>query len=182
MNRFSRHPTPTVSRFANIRAPQEQESFYTSDAWREVRYRALKASNGRCQCCAARPGPGNPLHIDHIRPRSKFPKLELELSNLQVLCADCNLGKRAWDETDWRPNESPKTLRSDDRCLWLPKGPIALVSPGTVWSARTPQGGWTREQLAEWGIPWPPPKGWRIALLRAWAENKNLRGQGNPTA
>src|SRR5262249_39926358 len=40
---------------------------------------------------------------DHIKPRSKFPELELELGNLQVLCADCNLGKRAWDQTDWRP-------------------------------------------------------------------------------
>jgi hypothetical protein len=25
----------------------------------------------------------------------------------------------------------------------------------------------TRAQLAEWGIPWPPPKGWRKRLLRA---------------
>lgn len=31
-------------------------------------------------------------------------------------------------------------------------------------AARTPKGGWTREQLAKWGVPWPPPKGWRKAL------------------
>ena len=23
---------------------------------------------------------------------------------------------------------------------------------------------WTRAQLAEWGVPWPPPKGWRKRL------------------
>lgn len=76
--------------------------FYQSDAWREVRYRALKREGGACQCCGARAQPGKPLHVDHIRPRSKFPALALEISNLQVLCADCNLGKRDWDQTDWR--------------------------------------------------------------------------------
>ena len=32
-------------------------------------------------------------------------------------------------------------------------------------AARTERGGWTREQLAQWGVPWPPPKGWRQALI-----------------
>jgi len=32
-------------------------------------------------------------------------------------------------------------------------------------SRRTPKGGWSRATLAEWGVPWPPPKGWRKALL-----------------
>jgi hypothetical protein len=29
----------------------------------------------------------------------------------------------------------------------------------------TPGGGWTKETLAGWGVPWPPPKGWKAALL-----------------
>lgn len=32
-------------------------------------------------------------------------------------------------------------------------------------AARTPGGGWTKKQLAAWGVGWPPPKGWRKALL-----------------
>lgn len=85
-------------------APKVQKvSFYETDEWRELRYRALKLHGGCCQCCGNRPTRGNPLHVDHIKPRSKYPELALSLSNLQVLCADCNLGKRAWDETDWRP-------------------------------------------------------------------------------
>lgn len=79
------------------------QSFYDTDEWREVRYRALVIHGGCCQCCGASPFRGNPLHVDHIKPRSKFPELELDLNNLQVLCKDCNLGKRAWDQTDWRP-------------------------------------------------------------------------------
>ena len=34
-----------------------------------------------------------------------------------------------------------------------------------IEAARTPNGGWTRETLASWGIPWPPPKGWRKDLV-----------------
>lgn len=30
--------------------------------------------------------------------------------------------------------------------------------------AKSPHGGWSRETLAGWGVPWPPPKGWRRAL------------------
>lgn len=31
---------------------------------------------------------------------------------------------------------------------------------------RTGNGGWTKAALAELGVPWPPPKGWRKRLLK----------------
>lgn len=31
-------------------------------------------------------------------------------------------------------------------------------------AARTPKGGFTRKALEQWGIPWPPPSGWRDCL------------------
>ena len=42
-----------------------------------------------------------------------------------------------------------------------------MISPtaAEIEAARTPAGGWTRDQLAQWGVPWPPPKGWKRALL-----------------
>jgi len=33
-----------------------------------------------------------------------------------------------------------------------------------VEAGRSPRGGFTREQLAAWGVPWPPPKGWKTRL------------------
>lgn len=33
-----------------------------------------------------------------------------------------------------------------------------------IESSTTPRGGWTKEQLAKWGIPWPPPRGWKKKL------------------
>ena len=80
----------------------EPVGFYASDAWRRVRYQALKLHGGRCQCCGASPTAGKSLHVDHILPRSKHPLLELQIDNLQVLCEACNLGKSNRDDTDWR--------------------------------------------------------------------------------
>jgi 5-methylcytosine-specific restriction endonuclease McrA len=83
--------------------PPEPDSFYDTDAWYQLRYRALVLHGGSCQCCGNRANANQPLHVDHIKPRSKFPELELVLDNLQVLCKACNLGKGASDQTDWRP-------------------------------------------------------------------------------
>lgn len=73
--------------------------FYASKAWQVLRYQALKEYGRKCALCGASE---TTLHVDHIKPRSKYPELELRLDNLQVLCADCNMGKGAWDESDWR--------------------------------------------------------------------------------
>jgi 5-methylcytosine-specific restriction endonuclease McrA len=80
----------------------EQPDFYDSDEWRRLRYEALKRNNGCCQCCGRRASLDNPLHVDHIKPRSLYPVLALARGNLQVLCADCNKGKSNIDQTDWR--------------------------------------------------------------------------------
>lgn len=90
--------TPKKSKYK-----QAREAFYFSREWRELRYQALKANDGKCSCCGRGASSGAVLHVDHIQPRSKFPALELMLSNLQVLCEDCNVGKSNKDVTDWRP-------------------------------------------------------------------------------
>lgn len=74
-------------------------SFYELREWKELRYKAFKVYGRKCNLCKAE---NRELHVDHIKPRSKFPDLELKLSNLQILCRDCNLGKSNLDETDWR--------------------------------------------------------------------------------
>ncbi len=84
------------------RLPPTLKSFYDSDGWRRVRYLAILKSKGLCEACGE---PRKPLHIDHIKPRSKYPELELDIENLQALCLDCNLGKSNWDETDWRKKQ-----------------------------------------------------------------------------
>jgi HNH endonuclease len=79
--------------------------FYRSHRWRRARIDALEANRGRygaltCECCLS--NSADHWHVDHIRPRSRHPELALEPANLQVLCADCNLGKGIRYATDWR--------------------------------------------------------------------------------
>lgn len=76
--------------------------FYELKQWRELRYQVLAKRGGKCECCGRSSKDGVVLHVDHIKPRKRFPHLALSFDNLQVLCADCNLGKGASDSTDWR--------------------------------------------------------------------------------
>lgn len=80
-------------------------SFYYSDAWRALRYDALKKYGRACAVCGAIPGNGIILHVDHIKPRSLYPRLELDINNLQILCENCNLGKSNRDSIDWRSDK-----------------------------------------------------------------------------
>ncbi|MGP3948563.1 TnsA endonuclease N-terminal domain-containing protein [Streptomyces sp. 7N604] len=51
-----------------------------------------------------------------------------------------------------------------------------IPSPDDIEVARTPAGGWPRDQLAVWGVPWPPPKGWKKKLIDQWkAEQRHKR-------
>lgn len=78
------------------------KKFYESEAWLRLRYRALQKYGRRCQCCGAEPKNGIRLHVDHIQPRIRYPHLELKLSNLQILCEECNKGKGCQYEDDFR--------------------------------------------------------------------------------
>jgi len=57
-----------------------------------IRFQVLKRDGYRCQMCGATAQDGAKLEIDHIHPVSKGGSNEP--SNLQVLCRDCNAGKR----------------------------------------------------------------------------------------
>lgn len=75
--------------------------FYASWEWCQLRYAVLQKYGAKCMCC----GSIEKIVVDHIKPRSKYPALELEFSNMQVLCDSCNRGKSNTDFTDWRPPE-----------------------------------------------------------------------------
>jgi len=87
----------------------KRQAFYDSWDWKKARYQILTKHGPHCMLCGAGRGDldieGKPVKIvvDHIKPLYKFWELRLDLNNLQVLCYDCNKGKGAWDETDFRP-------------------------------------------------------------------------------
>lgn len=89
-----------------------KEDFFQSRAWQARRYEVLRLNNGRCELCGRGKRDGVSLHVDHIKPRSKFPQLALELSNLQVLCEDCNMGKGNRCSRDWRTGPKADDLKT----------------------------------------------------------------------
>lgn len=77
--------------------------FYDSKEWKYARYKALQRMGGRCMCCGASAAEGRQMNVDHIKSVRYHWRLRLDQNNLQVLCSDCNVGKGARDDTDWRP-------------------------------------------------------------------------------
>ncbi len=76
------------------------KSFYSSEAWRKLR--PVVFSMYGHQCMNPRCGNKEELQVDHIKPRSKFPHLALDLNNLQILCGPCNRKKSNVEITDYR--------------------------------------------------------------------------------
>jgi len=97
----------------------QSDEFYESIEWINLRFKALTMHGRKCLCCGARP-PDVVLHVDHIKPRSIYPELALEISNLQVLCAKCNLGKGFKYQNDFRDSATKE----------------AIVSPVTIIKSR----------------------------------------------
>lgn len=101
-----------------------REQFYRSWDWRTVRMEVLKERGARCECCGATPSDTDTsgklvkICVDHIKPLARYWHLRLDKTNLQILCDECNQGKGAWDETDWRAandDEVPDALKEQLR-------------------------------------------------------------------
>lgn len=114
-----RHATEAREREAAFVQGLTSEAFYSSNQWLTLRHSALLKYGRKCMCCGGVP-PQVILQVDHIRPRSKFPDLALDIDNLQVLCKDCNLGKSNKFENDFRG--PPVTRLNDFRVLKLNDG------------------------------------------------------------
>ncbi len=83
----------TVLARARQQSLQEQRLFYASPEWRLLREQVIAEQGRRCRRCGRSIVNDFDLTVDHIRPRSKFPELALDRSNLEVLCRQCNSSK-----------------------------------------------------------------------------------------
>ena len=74
-----------------------KEGFYESEQWKTLRNQALQQYGCQCLRC----GNKNHIEVDHVKPRCKYPQLELDIHNLQILCRDCNNLKGSKDSSEW---------------------------------------------------------------------------------
>lgn len=77
--------------------------------WGKLRLKIISRDNGFCQRCYYKYGIINDenLQVHHIKPRSKYPELTFDESNLVTLCKTCNthLGVREELDFDWKKRE-----------------------------------------------------------------------------
>jgi len=74
-------------------------NFYRSKEWIRLRTWALKKYGRKCRSC----GSTCDIEVDHILPRSHYPRLKLNKDNVQILCSPCNKVKSNVYVTDYRP-------------------------------------------------------------------------------
>jgi hypothetical protein len=86
----------------------KSEFFLKSKEWLELRYKIITKYGAKCQCCGRDRNDGAIIQIDHIKPRSIYPELATDESNLQCCCRECNLGKSYKFTTDWRTTEEKR--------------------------------------------------------------------------
>lgn len=63
------------------------------------------------KCCKC--GSQKSLHLDHIKPVSKYPEQYLNKDNMQILCEVCNLEKSNKNENDYRTRDKIVAITSN---------------------------------------------------------------------
>lgn len=77
--------------------------FYTNKPWRDLRDMKLNEYNSTCQRCLVKYGIINNHNPEghHLKPRNKYPELELDPDNVVILCKNCNLKLGESGIVDW---------------------------------------------------------------------------------
>jgi 5-methylcytosine-specific restriction endonuclease McrA len=99
---------------------EQKVKFYKSDAWQELRLKALERDHYECQECKRQgmvytdqhdPDKHKRLDVDHMKEIYTHPELALEIDNLETLCIKCHNKKHGrfkytpkqnrWNDEKW---------------------------------------------------------------------------------
>jgi 5-methylcytosine-specific restriction endonuclease McrA len=97
---IEKHPALDFTFKKRKKKPKVKEgTFYDTPEWQRLRVITLKVYGVKCMKCHKT---RTEMHVDHIKPISKYPHLKLCFGNLQVLCRNCNMEKSNLNEIDYR--------------------------------------------------------------------------------
>ena len=99
--------------------------FYQTQEWKLLKQLVLFIYGMRCMKCRRTPKDNVLITVDHIKPRSLYPKLALKFSNMQVLCQPCNSAKGTKIE-DYRVNKLAKAF------IWFLRILLAVLLVGLL--------------------------------------------------
>jgi len=77
------------------------DKFFESRQWISIKSAMYAIFSKECMKCKKTKVI---LNIDHVKPRHKYPSLELDIYNCQILCRECNLEKFT-DTADYRDED-----------------------------------------------------------------------------
>lgn len=100
---------------AQYKTPKQKKKFYNSKAWKKLRLEALDRDNNECQVCKRQGKFQHGQNVHHIKEIEFYPKLALELDNLEAICINCHniahgrnihklrpqSDKPKWDDEKW---------------------------------------------------------------------------------
>lgn len=101
-NRLESHVFELYDSGVDADVYRSDPGFYLSKEWRDLRMMVLKKYGERCMKCGSLSSPS----VDHIKAKSLYPELALDISNLQVLCKPCNSSKSNGAPIDYRTVQS----------------------------------------------------------------------------
>jgi len=77
-----------------------------------------KSTSGKCMYCESRMEHNSFSHVEHIKPKSKFPELEFVWDNLGFSCEWCNINKsEKYDEA--KPFINPYIENPEDHIVFI---------------------------------------------------------------
>ena len=106
-DRLREHGTAIGEEFAARRVEDPSSQFSWRRGLREAALAALKAdTEDHCSYCDGTPVDAHGLEeVDHFQPKSRFPRLVCEWTNLYFSCTRCNHAKREqWNAALLRPD------------------------------------------------------------------------------
>lgn len=154
------------------------QKYLKSDEWKNLK--ALKESKSfkRCAICAVT----SKIDLHHLFYRPDLG--DTQTSDLRWLCRRCHdlahkliKGGLLKMKKDWSHHRMFAATKHRVRAaLCDVRSRIDNDHPMAkrIDALRTGAAGWKRTALETLGVPWPPPKGWRKALIRE-AMDKDLK-------
>lgn len=92
---------------------KDQVRILTGARWRKLRTQIMRRDKGYCQRCFCKYNTINTedLQVHHIKPRTKYPELIYEPTNLITICGTCNKQLGVSEELDFEFNQDMELER-----------------------------------------------------------------------
>lgn len=91
---------------------RERDKELTTPRWSRYRDRIIERDGGKCMSCYIKHGEYvmDNLQVHHIKPRTKYPELMYEDTNVVTMCKQCNLIIGTKEQLDFNYEPQPLAL------------------------------------------------------------------------